>query len=375
MASAINARMAVPFPDREGIVMETAASGAPTSVLRTPRGVPLPRIIFGISALGNLYRALPPEDKRAIVGGALAGSPGTVVFDGAGKYGAGLALECLGEALLHHSADPRRVVISNKLAWRRTPLRGPEPTFEPGVWAGLGHDAVQDISAEGILRCRAEGLALLGAPWTTQLVSVHDPDEYLAAARGAAERDRRLADVVGAYGSLIGLRERGEVAAVGIGAKDWRVAREIVEYVDVDWVMLACSLTVMRHPPELLAWIAELADRGVQVVNSAVFHGGFLTGGRFFDYREVDPATAEGAALCGWRERFTATCRRHGVTPATACVAFGFLVPGVASVALNTSEPRRMAENLALGHAEVPAALWWDLAGAGLIDPGFRALP
>lgn len=355
--------------------METAASVASRSITHASRGIPLPRIIFGISALGNLYRALPPKDKRAIVGGALAGSPGTVVFDGAGKYGAGLALECLGEALRHHRADPGRVLISNKLGWRRTPLRGPGPTFEPGVWAGLGHDAVQDISTEGILRCRTEGLALLGAPWATQLVSVHDPDEYLAAARGAAERDRRLADVIGAYGSLIGLRERGEVAAVGIGAKDWRVAREIVEYVDVDWVMLACSLTVMRHPPELLAWISELAARGVQVVNSAVFHGGFLTGGRFFDYREVDPATTEGATLTAWRERFTAICRKHDVAPAVACVAFGFLVPGVVSVALNTSEPRRMAENLALGHAEVPAALWWELAEAGLIDPGFRALP
>jgi hypothetical protein len=43
-----------------------------------------------------------------------------------------------------------------------------------------------------------------------------------------------------------------------------------------------------------------------QVINSAVFNGGFLTGGTFFDYREVTPAlnrtvpqrTAPAATVC-----------------------------------------------------------------------------
>ena len=42
--------------------------------------------------------------------------------------------------------EPDKVLISNKLAWKRVPLTTPEPTFEPGVWVNLKNDAVQDIS-------------------------------------------------------------------------------------------------------------------------------------------------------------------------------------------------------------------------------------
>ncbi len=163
------------------------------------------------------------------------------------------------------------------------------------MWCELRHDAVQDISYEGILRCWEEGERLLGAPYRSALVSVHDPDEYLAGARGdAAERARRIAQLQSAYRALEDLRRRrrrGPVA-VGLGAKDWRVARELADLVRLDWVMLACSLTVRTHPRELRSWVAQMAARGVRVINSAIFHGGFLTGGEFYDYRRVDPATA-----------------------------------------------------------------------------------
>ena len=41
---------------------------------------------------------------------------------------------------------PERVLISNKLAWKRVPLPHPgaEPTFEPGAWVNLKNDAVQE---------------------------------------------------------------------------------------------------------------------------------------------------------------------------------------------------------------------------------------
>ncbi|MEI6388022.1 MAG: aldo/keto reductase, partial [Spirochaetota bacterium] len=127
-----------------------------------PGRLVLPPVIFGISALGNLYRALHVAEKRAIVAAGLRHTRGVAVFDGAGKYGAGLALEELGQALRAEAVAPEAVLVSNKLGWRRTPLLGTEPTFEAGVWKELRHDAVQDISAEGILRCREEGDRLLG---------------------------------------------------------------------------------------------------------------------------------------------------------------------------------------------------------------------
>jgi D-threo-aldose 1-dehydrogenase len=110
---------------------------------------------------------------------------------------------------------------------------------------------------------------------------------------------------------------KGAVKAVGIGSKDWRMVREIAGQVDLDWVMFACSLSVYSHPPELLDFIAHLHARGVGMINSAVFHAGFLTGGAWFDYRKPEPAHF------AWRDKFFAICRRFDVKPADACVQFG----------------------------------------------------
>ncbi len=85
-------------------------------------------------------------------------------------------------------------------------------------------------------------------------------------------------DVVDAYRALNELKQNGEVKGVGVGAKDWHVIREIADTVALDWVMLAGSLTVMRHPPDLLAFVARLASQDVAIINSAVFHSGFLGG-------------------------------------------------------------------------------------------------
>jgi D-threo-aldose 1-dehydrogenase len=336
-------------------------------------GLTLPPIVFGTSCLGNLYQALPWETKLATVREFFRHVAPPVVLDSAGKYGAGLALEVIGRCLRELQIPAAQVLISNKLAWKRVPLRGPQPTFEPGVWADLDHDAVQNIGYEGILECWQQGLELLGGV-RPALVSVHDPDEYLAAATAPRDRERRLQDIVDAYRALNELKARGEVQAVGVGAKKWTVIRELAERADLDWVMFACSLTVMTHPPELLAFMERLQRRGVGMINSAVFHAGFLTGGAFFDYRRVDPATAAEAPLFAWRDGFAALCARFGVAPAAACVRFGMAVPGVVATALNTSKPERVADNVAAVAAEIPAGLWTALKDAGLVDREFPYL-
>lgn len=328
----------------------------------------MPPIIFGTSCLGNLYRVVDDRTKQAIVAAIVRHSPAPVVLDSAGKYGAGLALEVMGRVLAGLPVAPADVVISNKLGWYRVPLRGSEPTFEPGVWAGLQHDAESRISYDGIRQCYEQGCALLGPKYPPQLVSVHDPDEFLAAARNPEERRRRFDEVLGAYRALFELKTAGRVRAVGVGSKDWRVIREIADRVDLDWVMLACSLTVYTHPPELRAFVAHLHSRGVGIINSAVFHSGFLTGGDWFDYRKPDPAA--NAGLFAWREKFFEICRRHEVKPAHVCVQFGLRIPGVTAVALNTEKPEKIPENAASADRPLPPSLWADLEAQGIISPG-----
>jgi D-threo-aldose 1-dehydrogenase len=331
------------------------------------KGPPVPPILFGTSALGNLYAEYPEWRKRAVLREMFRDAEPPVVLDSAGKYGAGLALETIGSGLRALGVRPEQVLISNKLGWLRVPLRGREPSFEPGVWFGLDHDAEQAVSYEGILRCWEQGCGLLGPPFRPALVSVHDPDELLARGATPAERRRARRDLLAAYRALHDLKRRGEARFVGVGAKDWMVIRELADEVALDWVMLACSLTILKHPPDVVAFVDRLQREGIGVVNSAVFHAGFLTGGAFFDYRRLDPASPEDRRLFTWRESFQAICREHAASPAAVCVRFALSHPAVASVALNTSRPEQVRANAALADADVPPRLWSAMKDAGLI--------
>lgn len=328
----------------------------------------LPRVIFGSSALGNLYEAIPPERKLAIVQAWISHGGDNVAIDSAGKYGAGLALECLGECLRTLNVPPERVTISNKLGWRRVPLVGDEPTFERGVWIDLKHDAQQCIDAQGIIDCWRQGLDLLGQPYAPRMLSVHDPDEYLA----GDDTETRWRDLVAAYEALSKLRQEVPGATLGVGSKDWRVAKRISEAVQLDWVMLANCVTIYTHPPQVLDFILSLAQQGVVVVNSGVFNAGFLVGGKYFDYRLPSP-TAE-KHLFDWRDRFLSLCNEHNVRPAHACVQFGLSPQGVVSVALNTTNPDRVQENVEIAVTPIADDFWQEAKSLGLIDSSYPYL-
>jgi len=326
----------------------------------------LPPVIFGTSGLGNLFVALDEEAKFEIIKECLRSSNGPVVFDTAGKYGAGLALEVLGRCLKSLDISPDQVIISNKLAWVRTKLRTPEPTFEPGVWKDLKYDAIQKISYHGMMECFEQGNQLLNG-YIPQMVSIHDPDEYLAAARDEKHEQRLYDDILDGYRALYDLKSKGKVKAVGIGAKDWKVIRRIAADVPFDWVMIANSMTIKSHPPELIDLMIRLQQDGVAIINAAVFHSGFLVGGDYFDYRPVSRNSPEGEALYKWRDDFFALCKEYGIKPATACVQFGLQAPGVSSIALSTTDARRIKDNLDMVNTEIPEGFWEAMKEKGLI--------
>ena len=335
----------------------------------------IPPVIFGTSALGNLYAELPDHTKAQIVTECINNLAAPVVFDSAGKYGAGLALEVLGENLKTLGVSPQNVIISNKLGWYRTRLTGPEPTFEPGAWIGLKNDAEQRISYDGITECWEQGNQLLGGNYKPSMVSVHDPDEFLSAAINETERIKRFDQIIEAYKALSDLKREGKVDAIGVGAKSWEVIRAIAARVDLDWVMFANSMTILRHPSDLMEFMAELHRAEIGIINSAVFHAGFLTGGRFFDYVPIQPDCSENIALFEWRKKFFSVCEEFRVLPAQACVSFAMTPPGVISIALNTSDPDRVKENVTAVMTKVPAEFWEEMIKRGLLNTEYPYLP
>jgi D-threo-aldose 1-dehydrogenase len=336
--------------------------------------ISVPPVIFGTSCLGNLYQELSEDIKLDIMRQWFECVDTPVVIDTAGKYGAGLALEVIGNGLRKLAIKPAQIIISNKLGWFRTELKTPEPLFEPGVWKNLQHDAVQKINYKGILECWEQGCELLGGHYKTQIVSVHDPDEYLAQADNKRDLNKRFADIMDAYNALSELKEKGEVSAIGIGSKDWKIIRKLADQIQMDWVMLAISLTIMNHPKELLELVKILNDKNVGIINSAVFHAGFLTGGNFFNYRKVNSLSEENKKLFEWRDKFFRICKDYNVKPAEACVIFAMSPPGVVSIALNTSKPDRVRENVELVRKKIPGEFWITLKEKGLIDKNYPFL-
>jgi D-threo-aldose 1-dehydrogenase len=76
---------------------------------------------------------------------------------------------------------------------------------------------------------------------------------------------------------------------------------------------------------------------------------------------ETDPELYE------WRRQFYDTCKEFGVKPAEASVQFALRVPGVTSVALNTTDEKRVSQNLALAHVSIPTAFWQAMESRRLI--------
>jgi D-threo-aldose 1-dehydrogenase len=330
-------------------------------------GILVPPIIFGTSALGNLYQALDDATKLEIMKAWFQWVEAPVVIDTAGKYGAGLALEVIGAGLKKLNIPSEDIIISNKLGWYRTELQTAEPTFEPGVWVDIKHDAVQTISYDGIMACYEQGIDLLGGNYKTEVLSVHDPDEYLAQATSTAEKQTRMMDILGGYRALKELKNEGKASAIGVGAKDWKVIKAITDKVDLDWVMLATSFTIKEHPRPLLEFIDNLHGRNISVINSAVFHGGFLTGSDYYNYQKLNPESFEAKPLYQWRNQFYNICRRHHIQPSDACIHFGMSHPAIVGIALNSSRPGAIQANVELMKKNLPQQFWDELKMEGLI--------
>lgn len=323
--------------------------------------------------MGNLYKELSFEEKLSVVKEFIEVSSGVPMFDSAGKYGAGLALEELGKCFSALGIEKNKVLISNKLAWVRKPLTTPEPTFEKGVWMNLKYDAEQKISYNGIMECYEQGNELLNG-YQAQFVSVHDPDEYLFAANGEDDYKKRYNDILEAYRALSDLKQKGVVLGIGIGAKDWRSIQFIEKDVTLDWVMIANSLTIYNHPKDLLDFVTYLSDKNISVINAAVFHGGFLMGSDFFNYTELNRNNPEHKKYYHWRDRFFTVCNEYNIAPATAAIVFAMNISGVKSIALNSSNPKRVRENVKMAETKLPISFWEKLKAQGLIDPAYPVL-
>lgn len=286
---------------------------------------------LGVAALSA--GAGQPEATAAV---AAALDAGVRYFDAAPYYGLGQGELALGGALRELGSDG--LTLSTKVG------RTVDP--ETRQWHF-------DYSRDAVLRSLDASLGRLGVA-SVDTVYVHDPDNH----------EREALDV--ALPALLELRDEGVIGAVGAGMNQWQMPLRFIRELDLDVLLIAgrYSLLDAGAAGELLP---ECRDRGVAVVLGGVYNSGVLANprdGASFDYR---PASEEHLARA---RAIQEVARRHGVELRDAALAFSRAHPAVTSVLLGASSAQQVRANVAAWSADVPAALWPELAGLGLLPEG-----
>lgn len=313
--------------------------------------VGITRLSFGAAAIGNLFTVVTPAQAAAAVDAAW--DEGIRYFDTAPHYGLGLSERRLGEALRSRPRDA--YVVSTKVGRALDPVPAGEVPLTDGLSEGFAvratHRRRWDFSADGVRRSIEDSLDRLGID-RIDIAYLHDPDDH----EEAAFRE--------AYPALERLRAEGVVGAIGAGMNRTAMLTRFLRDTDVDAVLCAGRYTLLDHSA-LTALLPEAAARGRSVVVGGVFNSGLLADprpGATYDYAAASPPLLDRAL------RMKAVAERHGVPLRAAALHYPLAHPAVAGVLVGTRSPDEVRDAADLLRTEIPAALWDELRGEGLLN-------
>ncbi|WP_327365352.1 aldo/keto reductase [Streptomyces sp. NBC_01217] len=320
------------------------------------------RLGLGTAPLGNMFRAVPPEEAAATV--EAAWDHGIRYFDTAPFYGAGLSEMRLGEALAGRPRD--EYVLSTKVG--RVILDEVEdPTARDfGEKGGLfehgrPNTIVHEWTAEATERSIEGSLKRLGVD-RLDIVWVHDiAQDFHGDAWLAKFEEART----GAFRVLSRLRDEGVIKAWGLGVNRTEPI-ELTLALDEpqpDGFLLAGRYTLLDHEHALQRLLPMAAEQGVGMVVGGPYSSGVLAGGTHFEYQDAPPEIIDRV------RRIKDIAGRHGVSIKAAALQFSLAHPVTAAVVAGATKPSRIAEDLAALSEKVPAGFWTDLREDGLVSP------
>jgi D-threo-aldose 1-dehydrogenase len=313
---------------------------------------------FGTAPLGNMYRNIPTQEALDTV--EAAWQQGIRYFDAAPMYGAGLAEIRLGQALAQHPRDA--YALSTKVG--RLILDEVEDTTQRDLGEkgglfehGLPNKIVYDYTADGTLRAIEASLRRLQTD-RLDIVWIHDPARDF---HGEAWREVFDVAMNGAAKALTRLREEGVIKAWGLGVNRVEPCEMALEQSDPDGFLIAGRYTLLDHADALRTLMPASAARGLGIVVGGPYNSGILAGGAHYEYQQATPE------ILARVEALRQVCSEYQVDIRAAALQFSLAHPAVAAVIPGASQPSRIAENLALAAAVIPAGFWQDLRKRGLI--------
>ncbi len=204
-----------------------------------------------------------------------------------------------------------------------------------------------DFSGEQMRRAIQGSLERLGVE-KVPLLYLHDPENttfaQATAPGGPVEVIRELKDA-------------GVAAAIGVAGGDTKVIGEYVATGFFDVLLTHNRWTLVNRNADGL--INAAVERGMGVVNAAVFGGGILATGTAsssrYGYRE-----APEELLAAIRE-IEKLCAEADVPLSAAAVQFSVRDPRIASTIVGVSRPSRIEQSVAAVELDVPDALFDEI--------------
>lgn len=315
---------------------------------------------FGAAPIGNLYR--PVHDAIATQAVHCALGARLNYFDTAPHYGFGLSESRVGSALQELHAEP---VLSTKVGRVLQPLAEPcEQTVRHG-FADTPHlEPKFDYSYDGVMRSFEDSLVRLGRQQVDILLA-HDLGERTH----GDQHPRHWRDFMeGGFKAMVELRDAGLVAALGLGANEWEVCAQALQYSDFDGFLLAGRYTLLEQSA-VESFLPMCAERGVSVILGGPFNTGILASGvsgagpHYYDYQPAPENIMRRVA------RIESICQELGVPMAAAALQFSAAHPQVCSVLAGLATPQEVAQAVELINWALPEELWRELRAQGLLHP------
>jgi D-threo-aldose 1-dehydrogenase len=322
-------------------------------------GLTFTELGFGTAPLGNLYRAIPDEDARAILDAAWDG--GVRYYDTAPLYGLGLSETRLNGFLRGKNRDD--YVLSSKIG-RLMQVTTPENQTGLGKWFEVPiRQEVYDYSYDGVMRSIEFSLERLGVS-RLDILYVHDLCIFTHGTKAAS--DARIAEFfdTGGYDAMISLRDQGVVKAIGGGVNEWEVCQTLAERGDFDLFLLAGRYTLLEQEA-LNSFLPLCMERGIGIVSGGPYNSGILaTGARPGAFYNYDPAPQN---ILDRVAKIEAVCADHNTRLVDAAFQFPLLHPAHVTVIPGGQGVAEMTGNLQAAQTDIPADLWADLKSQGLL--------
>lgn len=328
---------------------------------RTKRPVPVTRMGFGGAPLGNLFRKVSEEDAQAALQAAY--DAGIRFFDTAPQYGLGRSEGRFGVAIDRFGRD--NIQLSTKVGRLLVDCEPHEVTPEAFVDVPQKR-IVYDYTYDGVMRSYEASRERIGVA-NADVLLVHDVDAFShGGSREVSDEKVRELMEEGGYRALDELRSAGEIAAIGAGVNEWEVCQKLMGLGDFDCFLLAGRYTLLEQEA-LESFLPLCVEQDVGIILGGPYNSGILATGPI-EGAKYNYADAPQDILDRVR-KIEAVCTAHGVRLIEAALQFVLGHPAVKTVIPGAVNAAEVNANVAILEREIPAGLWSDLRGEGLIRP------